>query len=99
MIRKLFDTVLSIAFSMLAQPAFCQRTNVPPLNAPRTSSGEIDLKAPAPRLPDGRPDLSGSWSPDDNRLDQLGRPTTEKVARHRAVPPCRLWAPDHRRDH
>ena len=27
----------------------------------------VDLKAPAPRRADGRPDLSGSWSSDDNR--------------------------------
>jgi hypothetical protein len=27
----------------------------------------VDLKAPAPRFADGRPDLSGSWSTDDNR--------------------------------
>lgn len=67
MIGKLFYTVSAIAFSVLAQPAFCQWINVPPLKAPRTNSGEIDLHAPAPRLPDGRPDLSGSWSPDDNR--------------------------------
>jgi len=67
MIRKLFNTVLPIAFSVLAQPAFCQWINVPPLKAPRTSAGEIDLHARAPRRPDGKPDLSGSWSPDDNR--------------------------------
>lgn len=67
MIRKRFYTVLPIALSVLAQPAFCQWINVPPLRAPRTPAGEIDLKAPAPRLPDGMPDLSGSWSPDDNR--------------------------------
>jgi len=67
MTRKLFYTVLPIAFSVLVQAAFCQWINVPPLKAPRTNSREIDLKAPAPRGPDGRPDLSGSWSPDDNR--------------------------------
>jgi hypothetical protein len=30
---------------------------------PRTESGELDLKAPAPRAPDGHPDLSGLWQP------------------------------------
>jgi hypothetical protein len=30
---------------------------------PRTKSGELDLKAPAPRAPDGHPDLSGLWQP------------------------------------
>jgi hypothetical protein len=30
---------------------------------PRTESGELDLKAPAPKAPDGHPDLSGLWQP------------------------------------
>jgi hypothetical protein len=30
---------------------------------PRTESGELDLKAPTPRTPDGHPDLSGLWQP------------------------------------
>ena len=28
---------------------------------PRLASGEPDLAAPAPRLPDGHPDLGGIW--------------------------------------
>ncbi|HVQ16515.1 MAG TPA: hypothetical protein VMS40_23090, partial [Vicinamibacterales bacterium] len=28
---------------------------------PRTRSGEINLAAPAPKAPDGKPDLSGLW--------------------------------------
>jgi hypothetical protein len=30
---------------------------------PRTPSGELDSKAPAPKAPDGHPDLSGLWQP------------------------------------
>ena len=30
---------------------------------PRTESGDLDLKAPAPKAPDGHPDLSGLWQP------------------------------------
>ena len=33
----------------------------PSPGAPRTSSGAVDLSAPTPRLPNGRPDLSGVW--------------------------------------
>jgi hypothetical protein len=32
-------------------------------DGPRTESGELDLKAPAPKGPDGHPDLSGLWQP------------------------------------
>jgi hypothetical protein len=67
MIRRFLGKLLPLGLGLLAIPAFCQWTKVPPLKAPRTGSGEVDLKAPAPRLPDGRPDLSGSWSTDDNR--------------------------------
>ena len=35
--------------------------NYPSPGAPRTSSGQVDLSAPAPRLVNGRPDLSGVW--------------------------------------
>ena len=59
--------VATVALCLLGLSAFGQWVKMPPLKAPRTTTGEIDLKAPAPRLPDGKPDLSGSWSPDDNR--------------------------------
>jgi len=32
-------------------------------DGPRTESGELDLKAPAPKASDGHPDLSGLWQP------------------------------------
>ena len=34
-----------------------------PTAGPMTESGELDLKAPAPKAPDGHPDLSGLWQP------------------------------------
>src|ERR1700680_2965365 len=62
-----FFVLLPMGLGLLAVPASPQWINVPPVKAPRAKSGEIDLKAPTPRRPDGKPDLSGSWSPDDNR--------------------------------
>ncbi len=47
----------------LAGPAWAQWEPFPWKNVPRTPDGKIDLKAPARRLPDGRPDLSGFWVP------------------------------------
>src|SRR5215831_15788749 len=34
-----------------------------PTDGPRTDSGELDSKAPAPKAADGHPDLSGLWQP------------------------------------
>jgi hypothetical protein len=34
-----------------------------PTEGPKTESGELDLKAPAPKAADGHPDLSGLWRP------------------------------------
>src|SRR3989449_8651446 len=34
-----------------------------PTEGPRTESDELDLKAAAPKAPDGHPDLSGVWQP------------------------------------
>ena len=38
-----------------------QWVSYPDPGVPRTSDGKVNLKAPAPRAPDGKPDLSGVW--------------------------------------
>jgi hypothetical protein len=39
-------------------------------DVPRTAAGQPDLAAPAPRLPNGKPDLSGVW---ESRIPPSGR--------------------------
>jgi len=57
----------SIAVLVLASvPVYAQWTNAPPANIPRTPDGNPDLSAPAPRLLNAQPDLSGIWKPDNS---------------------------------
>lgn len=63
-------TISFLAVGVLAMwplPATAQWIKVPPLKTPRTATGEVDLNAPTPRRPDGKPDLTGLWSTDDIR--------------------------------
>jgi hypothetical protein len=57
---------LSLTFA-LSRSLAAQWTNVPQAAGPRTADGRLNLSAPTPRLPDGKPDLSGTWEPSDNR--------------------------------
>ncbi len=51
---------------------------------PRTETGELNLKAPAPKAADGHPDLTGLWQP--MRLN-LGNAKVR--TRGKAAPPVR----------
>jgi hypothetical protein len=59
--------ILAIA----TMPAAAQWLNVPTKGIPRTKDGKIALAAPAPRKPDGKPDLSGIWQMDQNDVKKM----------------------------
>jgi hypothetical protein len=61
-------TAAAVAALLVAAPAGAQWAKTPDRAIPRTTSGEADLMAPAPRMPDGKPDLSGVWMPDAEPL-------------------------------
>ena len=57
--------IATAVISMASATAWAQWEPYRWKNMPRTPDGKIDLKAPPRRGPDGKPDLSGFWMPDD----------------------------------
>jgi hypothetical protein len=76
-----------VAFSVLvmtsAAPVFGQWVTYPTPNVPRLANGQPDLKAPAPRQPDGKPDFVGFWQPDRQR-----ECTSDLATKVRLTQPC-----------
>jgi hypothetical protein len=54
-------------FLLLCAPLAAQWRNLPSKGIPRSADGKANLSAPAPRSPDGHPDLSGIWEPSANK--------------------------------
>jgi hypothetical protein len=52
---------------LMAGPVTAQWLKLPLPGTPRLADGTPNLTAPAPKTPDGKPDLSGIWHADDNR--------------------------------
>ncbi len=63
--------------------AFGQWVTYPTQNVPRLADGKPNLKAPAPRQPDGKPDFIGFWQPDRER-----ECTPDLASRVRLAKPC-----------
>ena len=52
---------LTSVLCFTASPLGAQWLNYRAPGVPRTATGQVDLSAPTPRLPDSKPDLSGVW--------------------------------------
>jgi hypothetical protein len=63
----------------------------PSPGAPRTPSGEVDLSAPAPRLANGRPDLSGVWMTAEPACVIRGTAPVSELLK--LIPPSRTCPP------
>ena len=56
------NIAVAAAFAfLLSIPAAAQWLDYPTPGIPRLANGKANLAAPAPRTPDGKPDLSGNW--------------------------------------
>ena len=60
--RQLALTALAIVWT-LTSTGLAQWEPYPWKNVPRTPDGKVDMKAPARRTAEGKPDLSGFWMP------------------------------------
>ncbi len=57
---------IAAALCLLPVPLCAQWLDLPTPGIPRTAAGKPNLTAPAPRMPDGKPDLSGIWQSEAN---------------------------------
>ena len=61
MYRRKFLLAAVVFLAAIAPAASAQWLDFPTPNVPKTKDGKPDMDAPAPRLPNGKPDFSGMW--------------------------------------
>jgi hypothetical protein len=62
--------VVFVAGSLALTPAVAQWIGYPTADVPREADGTVAMTAPAPRLANGKPDLSGVWIADNTPAGQ-----------------------------
>jgi hypothetical protein len=83
-----------VAAMALSSTASAQWVGVKHPGVPRNADGKVNLDAPAPKTPDGKPDLSGTWLTRGIYIGDIAKDLKEP-------PPMQPWAAElykHRRD-
>ena len=76
----MFNTwLVSSVLVVSSLPAMGQWFKVPETGIPRLPNGQVDLAGPVPKLADGKPDLSGIWSPPGPPLQDIASGMTGPV--------------------
>lgn len=76
--------VFSVFLLTASAHVFGQWVTYPTPNVPRLPNGQPDLKAPAPRQADGKPDFIGFWQP-----DRMRDCTPDLASRVHLAQPCK----------
>jgi len=72
--------VLVVLLPFASERLVAQWLNNPTPGVPRKADGKVDMTAPAPRMPNGKPDLSGLWmTAEPNRGNGRGTQPPAKV--------------------
>lgn len=61
-----------VVLALAATPVSAQWVDYATAGVPRKPDGSVDMHAPVPRLPNGKPDLSGIWVPSTPRRQESG---------------------------
>jgi hypothetical protein len=75
-----------LSASLGAGPVAAQWLNYPTAGVPRKADGTVDMTAPTPRMPSGKPDLSGIWISDrtpegeETPSDGISLPSSRQMA-------------------
>src|ERR1700733_9743320 len=64
---------LFVLFALAASAGHSQWLNYREPGVPRTRDGKVDMTAPAPHAPDGKPDLSGVWMHETTTVAEMKR--------------------------
>jgi hypothetical protein len=70
----LVTTALILGTPFISSSLAAQWVNYPTAGVPRKADGKVDMSAPAPKLANGKPDLSGVWTSDEGDPRRPGVP-------------------------